>query len=636
MHAQSHDLIAKFAKTFEAKSRVLDIGSRDVNGSLRDIFTEHEYVGCDMEAGDNVDVVQTDPYRLPFEDSSFDVVVAANMLEHCGKPWLMALEIDRVLKPGGKLALTIPWKIHYHPYPVDCYRYTPDALSVLFGEHMVDNDRDAYFIQDNRFDEIDTYFEAVKPFPVSIIIPVVRPQNMPALLEKIKANAGIADFEVIWQEDKERIGCPKMVKRLADQAKHDAVCFLGDDTDPQPEFLRYACRVMARYGVWLVGMNDTVTRKPTHWLASKKMLDADGEFFHTGYLHNFCDDELRIRAERIGKYAWSPEAQVKHNHPAFGTAESDADYERVLDKDNWRHDEELFRKRCCRLSVAIIAKNEEAVLARCIESVEGADEVIVVDTGSTDRTKEIATAKATAVYDFPWCDDFAAARNFALDLCTKDWVLSIDCDEILEPGGIEKLRRHLTTSRDAIGVRMTSGMAEYHVPRCFRRTPLIRWEGEIHETVNTHDYDRTDVTITYATSPAHALDPDRNVRILEAAHAKHPDNTRFMYYLAREYGYRQRFDEAIAMFDKYLAESRWLPERADAYFMQALCYWYSQRGDEARRACLNALNINPNFKAACLLMADMSWEHNAVQWKRMAESATNENCLFVRKSHLGL
>lgn len=634
MHAQSHNLIAKFAKTLEAKSRVLDIGSLDVNGSLRDIFTAHEYVGCDMQAGDNVDIVQTDPYRLPFDDASFDVVVAANMLEHCAKPWIMALEMDRVLKPGGKLALTIPWKIHYHPYPVDCYRYTPDALGVLFGEHLQDNDRAAYYVLDNRFDEIDTYFEAVKPFPVSIIIPVVRRQNIDKLCEQIRLNAGIHEFEIIWREDVGRIGAPKMVKALTNLAKYDAVCFLGDDTEPQQDFLLYASIILARYGAWLVGLNDMATRKPTHWLASKKLLDENGEFFHTGYLHNFCDDELRVRAERIGKYAWSPEAKVKHNHPALGTGEMDDDYKRVLDTERWKHDEALFRERNCRLSVAMIVKNEEAMLARCLDSVAGVDEIVIVDTGSTDKTKEVAAKYTDKIFDAPWEDDFAKARNIALDHCTNDWVLSIDADEIMEEGGIEKLRKHLLTCRDAIGIKMTSGAAEYFVPRCFRRTPLIRWEGEIHETVNTHDFDPTDVTVTYTASPAHALDPDRNIRILESAHTRSPDNTRYLYYLAREYAYRGRFDDAISKFKRYLELSTWLPEKADAWFMLALSYWYNQQGDEARRACLNALAINSNFKVACLLMAEMSWEHNKAQWKRLAEAADDSGCLFRRRNHL--
>ena len=79
----------------------------------------------------------------------------------------------------------------------------------------------------------------------------------------------------------------------------------------------------------------------------------------------------------------------------------------------------------------MIVRNEEAVLARCLESVKDADEIIIVDTGSVDRTKEIASIFTDNIYDFQWCDDFAKARNFALAQCTGDWVLSIDADELI-------------------------------------------------------------------------------------------------------------------------------------------------------------------------------------------------------------
>jgi glycosyltransferase involved in cell wall biosynthesis len=471
---------------------------------------------------------------------------------------------------------------------------------------------------------------------VTVIVPVVRTQNMPALLEAIKQNHGLpeGDVDILWAEDKERIGCLKMVKALTDLATTDLVCFLGDDTQPQPNFLAIALQILEENDLWMVGFNDEHTRTPSHWLASKKLLNERGEFFDTRYGHNFADSDMRVRAERLGRYAWSPQAVVRHNHPSFGAGAMDEHYEKVLDKERWARDEALFRSECCKLSVAIIAKNEEAMLARCLESVKGADEIVVVDTGSTDMTKEIAKTYTDKVFDFAWCDDFSAARNEALKHCTHDWCLSIDADEVLEPGGIEKLRQHLTTYKDAVGIRMACGVNSYHVPRCFRNTPLIKWVGRIHELPNTTDYDKTDVTITYASSPAHALDPDRNVRILEAEHAERPTDSRILYYLAREYCYRGRYTEAIATFDNYFQLAAWLPEKADAYFMQALAYWHTQEGEKARASCLKALEINANFKVAALLMATMSWEHNQKPWLAMAEAATNENTLNQRVLHL--
>ena len=79
------------------------------------------------------------------------------------------------------------------------------------------------------------------------------------------------------------------------------------------------------------------------------------------------------------------------------------------------------------LSVCMIVKNEELFLESCLRSVQGlADEIVIVDTGSTDRTKEIALQFTSKVYDFQWCDDFAAARNESLKYATGDWSLVLN------------------------------------------------------------------------------------------------------------------------------------------------------------------------------------------------------------------
>ncbi len=83
------------------------------------------------------------------------------------------------------------------------------------------------------------------------------------------------------------------------------------------------------------------------------------------------------------------------------------------------------------LSAVLIVKNEERMLPRCLESLAGkVDEIVIVDTGSTDGTLEIANS-ADVVSSYEWSDDFSAARNYAKGLASGDWVLSIDADEVL-------------------------------------------------------------------------------------------------------------------------------------------------------------------------------------------------------------
>lgn len=283
----------------------------------------------------------------------------------------------------------------------------------------------------------------------------------------------------------------------------------------------------------------------------------------------------------------------------------------------------------------MIVKNEEQMLAQCLRSVEAADEIIVVDTGSIDKTREIAARLADKVLDFEWCDDFALARNIAREACTGDWILSIDADEVLEDGGIEKIKNFLSIYEgDAVKVRMQASNQKFYGVRLFRNKAEVFWQGKIHEAINIVTDEKIQVGITFGSSPAHAFDPNRNLRILETEVINSPKNTRALYYLGREYGYRQQYNKAIEILTLYLNLGSWLPEKADAFFILALCYWYTERGENARENCLSALSINANFKAAVLLMGHMSFEKNKIQWDRMAETATNEDTLFARDNFL--
>jgi glycosyltransferase involved in cell wall biosynthesis len=97
------------------------------------------------------------------------------------------------------------------------------------------------------------------------------------------------------------------------------------------------------------------------------------------------------------------------------------------------------------ISLAMIVKNEEASLAHCLESVKPlVDEMIVVDTGSTDRTIDIANDFGAQVHNFKWCDDFAAARNESLKHCNGEWVLILDADEAIDPLDYEKIKNACT------------------------------------------------------------------------------------------------------------------------------------------------------------------------------------------------
>jgi len=108
--------------------KIVDIGSQDVNGSLRSFApVNNEYIGVDFVEGNGVDIILTDPYILPFEDSTIDVIVSSSCYEHSEFFWISFNEAMRVLKPTGLLYINAPSNGAYHRYPVDCWRFYPDS-----------------------------------------------------------------------------------------------------------------------------------------------------------------------------------------------------------------------------------------------------------------------------------------------------------------------------------------------------------------------------------------------------------------------------------------------------------------------------------------------------------------------------
>lgn len=288
-----------------------------------------------------------------------------------------------------------------------------------------------------------------------------------------------------------------------------------------------------------------------------------------------------------------------------------------------------------KLWVSMIVKNEESCLEKCLESVKDADGIVVVDTGSEDKTCEIARVFTPYVYEgeYKWNDDYAEARNFALSKIPEEaeWILSVDADEYLEPNGIQKIKDAIAESHGfrTVKIRLlaTDGISDHWYPRVFKKG--VKWIGMGHEAPDVVEENRKDITITYGYSDAHKKDPDRMFRILTKA-TELNRSSRNLYYLAREYWYRKDYDKAIELWDEYLHVGFWKPERADAWLMMARCYWLTGRGDKARECCANALLVNAHFEEACLFMAELSWPENATQWRHMAETANNQGVLFVR------
>ncbi|WP_165980307.1 glycosyltransferase [Paenibacillus amylolyticus] len=209
-----------------------------------------------------------------------------------------------------------------------------------------------------------------------------------------------------------------------------------------------------------------------------------------------------------------------------------------------------------RISLCMIVKDEEELLPHCLASVQGAvDEIIVVDTGSSDRSAEIAQQYGAVVVGFEWCEDFAAARNAGLERASGDWILFLDADEALDRAAREQIMSWTTVSGcDGLFLNIHNytgtgqqGVTVNPVLRLFRNAPEHRFEGRIHEQIAGAICRRnpeaafhvTDMVIHhygYQTAIVERKDKvNRNVRLLQQAVEEEPGQPFHHYNLGVEY-----------------------------------------------------------------------------------------------------
>ena len=215
-----------------------------------------------------------------------------------------------------------------------------------------------------------------------------------------------------------------------------------------------------------------------------------------------------------------------------------------------------------RVTLCMIARDEERMLPGCLDSSKGAvDEIVLVDTGSSDATREIAARHGAKVLDRPWDDDFSAPRNLALAHATGEWVLQLDADERLAPGAAAGVRRavesgtecgavrlHNASRADAAAVEVLSGAARVGrplwLPRLVKRLPGLSYQGIVHESleeslgprgIRPREVDADVIHLGAVPAERAAMGKaERNLRLLERRCALEADSVTPFAYLAGE------------------------------------------------------------------------------------------------------
>ena len=238
------------------------------------------------------------------------------------------------------------------------------------------------------------------------------------------------------------------------------------------------------------------------------------------------------------------------------------------------------------ISLCMITKNEEKYLEQCLNSVKSiVDEIIIVDTGSTDKTKEIAKKFNANIFDFKWIDDFSAARNESIKHATKEWVLVLDADEVIEKKDLSKIKNTIENPEDFVGFQLEQRSylnnffegavknnsdfelienypfyISHHLVRLFKNKLGLYFKHRIHELIEDSiteknlKYKKIDVILHHFGSLKNenliSNKTEQYSKIILKQLEEEPENARYNYQAARMFLGRNDISNALRYFQK--------------------------------------------------------------------------------------
>lgn len=272
-----------------------------------------------------------------------------------------------------------------------------------------------------------------------------------------------------------------------------------------------------------------------------------------------------------------------------------------------------------KISLCMIVKNEAENLPTTLASVFGiVDEIIIVDTGSTDDTKKIAESLGAKVFDFEWENNFAKARNFSFSKATHDWVLWLDDDVLVNGEEIKPLLQSISPTVG--GIMMDYHYAHDEEGNCFATHKKVRlcrndgtfmWKKPIHEDlvpVGAVEVMQTDkIYVKHLASPERVRkSSERNLDIALKEYDDNSKDPRVVFDLANAYLALGNYEEAIRKYLEYIPMSGWNEEIYIAYCRTAQCLLALNQLDEAANMLLRAVKTEPRYAESYRMLAHVS------------------------------
>ena len=292
----------------------------------------------------------------------------------------------------------------------------------------------------------------------------------------------------------------------------------------------------------------------------------------------------------------------------------------------------------------MIVKNEEKNLRKCLSSIKDVvDEIIIVDTGSSDSTIEIAKKYTNKVYHFDWINDFAAARNYSLSFATKDYIMWLDADDYIKKSQKEKLQQ-LKQSNDNADMYyflydFNDSFQPFYRERLFLRNMNYKFKGKIHEAIiPSGNIKYVDIIINQQNIEKKLT--RRNIDIFESL--KDDEFTsRDYYYYAKELLRHNETEKAITYLNTFInLKNTYYEDKIDALYLLGNLYSTRKNYNLALETYFKSFNVTlprPNILCEIANVYFINGFYNeAIYYYKLAlESRNIPNTTFIHKDYLG-
>lgn len=289
------------------------------------------------------------------------------------------------------------------------------------------------------------------------------------------------------------------------------------------------------------------------------------------------------------------------------------------------------------LSLCMIVKNEQEVLARCLKSCKNLfDEIIIVDTGSSDNTVKIAQKFTNKIYNFEWCDDFSAARNFAFSKAKSKYIMWLDADDVIPCKSLKKLlelKPNLTKDvymlKYDIAFNGNKPTFSYFRERIIKNCPQAKWQGVVHECITPFgQIEKLDISIQHKKIKTEVS--TRNLDIYKKTSKQRPLTPREQYYYGRELFDHKQYKKCYRILNNFVKSGLgWQENVIDALILMSYCQRNLNCNTKAFECLFKAFEYDSPRANVCCNIGDIFLSqkkyHLAIYWYNLATTCPDES-----------